>query len=218
MRCPQCDAPMDSAPIDESRVNPLTPYALSKYMNEIVSLGLGKLYGIPTVALRYSLTYGPRQSLFNPYTGITSIFSTRILSGNPPVIYEDGRQTRDFVFVEDVARANLLAAENQAADFQVFNVGTGVATSVLEFVKLLNETYGKEVQPLLRNEFRPGDFRHLVSDSHRLRCLGWAPEVSLDQGLKRYAQWIRSYGTVEEYFSEAERFLQQTGVVLQADE
>ncbi|OGO29105.1 MAG: hypothetical protein A2Z16_08240 [Chloroflexi bacterium RBG_16_54_18] len=218
MRCPQCDAPMDSAPIDESRVNPLTPYALSKYMNEIVSLGLGKLYGIPTVALRYSLTYGPRQSLFNAYTGITSIFSTRILSNNAPVIYEDGRQTRDFVFVEDVARANLLVAENEAADFQVYNVGTGVATSVIDFVNLLNETYGKNVQPLLRNEFRPGDFRHLVSDAGRLRSLGWVPEVSLNQGLKRYAQWIRSYGTVEEYFSEAEKFLQQTGVVLQTDE
>lgn len=216
VRCPRCGEAMRAQPIDESLVNPLTPYALSKYMNEILTLRLGQLYGIPSVALRYSLTYGPRQSLSNPYTGITSIFSTRILNGKPPVIYEDGRQVRDFVYVEDVARANLLAAEKEQADYQVYNVGTGVATSVLEFVSLLNETYGREVRPLLRGEFRPGDFRHLVSEASQLRGLGWEPQVSLREGLRRYAQWIQERGTLEEYFSQAEKLLQQGGVILQA--
>jgi dTDP-L-rhamnose 4-epimerase len=216
LRCPQCGREMKGIPIDETHVNPLLPYAMSKYMNEILALNLGKLYNIPTVALRYSLTYGPRQSLFNPYTGITSIFSTRILSGKPPVVYEDGCQTRDFVFVEDVARANVLVAECPAADDQVFNVGTGVATSVLDFIALLNEVYGREVQPQLRGEFRPGDFRHLMSDSNKLRALGWEPQVPLREGLTRYAAWIQSFGTVEEYFSEAERLLRETHIVQQS--
>jgi dTDP-L-rhamnose 4-epimerase len=217
LRCPQCNRDMQGVPIDETHVNPLLPYAMSKYMNEILALNLGRLYSIPTVALRYSLTFGPRQSLFNPYTGVTSIFSTRILSDKPPVIYEDGRQTRDFIFVEDVARANLLVAERPEADYQAFNVGTGVATSVLDFVALLNEIYGKDVQPELRAEFRPGDFRHLVTDAGKLRSLGWTPQVPVGEGLRRYAAWIQSFATVEEYFSEAERLLKETRVVLKSD-
>ena len=216
MLCPLCGRAMAGVPIDESHVNPLTPYALSKYMNEIMTLNLGKLYGIPSVALRYSLTYGPRQSLFNPYTGVTSMFSTRILNNLPPVIYEDGRQRRDFIFVEDVARANLLVAESEAADGQVFNVGTGVATTVLDFVGLLNRAYGRSVAPVLRGEFRPGDFRHLSTDASKLCALDWVPRVSLAEGLRRYAAWIEQYGTVEEYFSQAERLLKETQVIRQA--
>ncbi len=213
MHCPICNQPLTSLPVDESRVYPLTPYALSKYMNEILALNLGRLYGIPSVALRYSLTYGPRQSLFNPYTGITSIFSTRILSGKAPIIYEDGQQTRDFIFVEDVARANLLVAESEQANYQAFNVGTGVSTSVESFVSLLNATYKRSVSPIMRGEFRPGDFRHLVADVSKLRSLGWKAKVDLKEGLSRYAQWISSYGSVEEYFSEAERLLKETGII-----
>ncbi len=215
MVCPVCGAPSRGVPIAEGKVNPLTPYALSKYMNEILSLNLGKLYQIPTTALRYSLTYGPRQSLYNAYTGITSIFSTRILTNTPPVIYEDGYQTRDFIYVEDVARANLVAAENPEADYRVFNVGTGAATRVLEFVQLLNLTYKKNVQPVLRGEFRPGDFRHLVADASLLRSLGWKPVVTLQEGLNRYAAWIESFGSVDEYFSEAEKLLKETRVIME---
>ena len=216
LRCPQCGRPMAGVPIDERFVNPLLPYAMSKYMNEILALNLGKLYGVPSVALRYSLTYGPRQSLFNPYTGICSIFSTRILTGKPPVVYEDGCQTRDFVFVEDVARANLLVAEREEANYQAFNVGTGVATTVLDFVATLGKVYGRPARPELRQEFRPGDFRHLTTEASKLRALGWAPQVPLEEGLRRYAAWIQSYSTVEEYFTEAERLLKNTRVVMQS--
>jgi dTDP-L-rhamnose 4-epimerase len=212
--CPQCGAPMVGLPIDESHVAPLLPYAMSKYWSEALALNLGRLYGIPTVALRYSLTYGPRQSLYNPYTGVCSIFSTRILNGKPPVIYEDGLQTRDFVFVEDVAAANLLVAEHPDAVGQVYNVGTGRATTMLDFARALASAYGRDVQPVLPGEFRPGDFRHLFTDATRLRALGWEPRVALDEGLRRYAAWIKTYATVEEYFSEAERLLKQTQVVM----
>jgi dTDP-L-rhamnose 4-epimerase len=217
IHCPHCGQPVKGVPIDESHVNPLLPYAMSKYMNEILALNLGKLYDIPTVALRYSLTYGPRQSISNPYTGICSIFSTRIINNKPPVIYEDGCQTRDFVFVEDVARANLCVAENDGANYQVFNVGTGVATTVLDFVSTLCRVYGRNVLPELRGEFRPGDFRHLSSDATRLRSLGWAPQVSLEEGLRRYASWIQGFGSIEEYFSDAERVLKNTRVIQQSN-
>lgn len=214
LHCEKCGNVMISIPIDESHINPWLPYGMSKYWNEMLALNLGKLYKVPTVALRYSLTYGPRQSLFNPYTGICSIFSTRILTGKPPVVYEDGRQTRDFSFVEDIARANLLVAEKDEANYQVFNVGTGIATSVLDFVHILGKVYNREVTPILRSEFRPGDSRHLVTDASRLRALGWAPKVFLEEGLRRYADWIRSYTSIEEYFSEAEQLLKSTRVVM----
>jgi dTDP-L-rhamnose 4-epimerase len=214
LRCPVCALPMEGIPIDESHVNPLLPYAMSKYWNEMLALQLGKIYRIPTTALRYSLTYGPRQSLFNPYTGICSIFSTRILNAKPPVVYEDGLQTRDFVFVEDVARANLLVAENEAADYQVYNVGTGIPTTVLDFIEALGRVYHREVRPELRSEFRPGDFRHLVADASQLRSLGWEPQVTLEEGLRCYAAWVKTYGSVEEYFSTAEKQLKKTQVVL----
>jgi len=215
LRCPVCGAPMAGVPIDEEHVNPLLPYAMSKHWSEMMALNLGKMYGIPTVALRYSLTYGPRQSLFNPYTGVCSIFSTRILNNKRPIVYENGMQTRDFVFVEDVARANLLVAEKDEANFGVYNVGTGEATTVLEFVHALVCVYGRDVKPELPGEFRPGDFRHLFTDATRLRALGWEPQVPLEEGLRRYAAWIETYGTVEEYFSEAERLLKETRVVMQ---
>jgi dTDP-L-rhamnose 4-epimerase len=216
LRCPICGEAMTGIAIDESHVNPLLPYAMSKYMNEILALNLGKLYQIPTVALRYSLTYGPRQSLFNPYTGICSIFSTRILSGKPPVVYEDGKQTRDFVYVEDVAKANLVVAEQEEANYQVYNVGTGVATTVLNFIATLAKVYGHEVKPALRDEFRPGDFRHLSTDASRLRRLGWETKTPLEEGLKRYAAWIQTFASVEDYFGEAERILKETRVVRQS--
>jgi dTDP-L-rhamnose 4-epimerase len=215
LHCERCGKEMNSVPIDESHINPWLPYGMSKYWNEMLALNLGKLYGIPTVALRYSLTYGPRQSLFNPYTGICSIFSTRILNGKPPVIYEDGCQTRDFSFVEDVARANLIVAESDDANYHVYNVGTGIATNVLDFVRILGKIYGRDVTPTLRWDFRPGDSRHLVTDASRLRTLGWKPKVSLEEGLYRYADWIRSYKSIEEYFGEAEELLKTTRVVMQ---
>ena len=117
--CPSCGNSMEGYPNNECQVDPFLPYAMSKYWNEMLALNLGKLYQVPTVALRYSLTYGPRQSIFNAYTGICSIFSTRILTGKPPIVYEDGLQTRDFMFVEDVARANVLVAEKDEANYQV---------------------------------------------------------------------------------------------------
>jgi dTDP-L-rhamnose 4-epimerase len=217
LHCPVCRAVMRPVPIDEGAPLKLNgTYHLTKYFEERLTLGLGREWGIPAVALRYMLTYGPRQSVFNPYTGICSIFSTRFLNGLAPVIYEDGQQTRDFVFVEDVARANLVVMESEAANGRVFNVGSGCGTSILRFAELLRGAYGSQVSPSVPGQYRPVDFRHLVPDTSGLRALGWSPMVSLEEGVGRYARWILSQRQPAEYFTKAEALLQRMRVVRQA--
>src|SRR4028119_159112 len=131
VRCPACGEPSDSVPTpEEAPMGGETVYAITKSDQERLALAWGRQTGVPTVALRYSCTYGPRQSIFNPYTGVIAIFATRLLNGQPPVLYEDGEQTRDLCFVGDVARANLLAAENDALDGLPVNVGSGRAAPI----------------------------------------------------------------------------------------
>jgi dTDP-L-rhamnose 4-epimerase len=214
IRCPTCAAPTGAMPIaEEARLRLNSVYAISKYFEERLTLALGREWEIPAVALRYGLTYGPRQSIFNPYSGICSIFSTRFLNRLPPVMYEDGQQTRDFVYVEDVAAANVLAMESDAANGQVLNVGTGRGTTVMAFARLLRDAYASDVDPLLPGEFRPIDVRHLVLDNTRIVALGWKPVVSVAGGVRRYAEWILSKPCPAEYFSHAEAKLRQLRVV-----
>jgi dTDP-L-rhamnose 4-epimerase len=120
------------------------------------------------------------------------------------------------MFVEDVAKANVLVAEKEEANYQVFNVGTGIATTVLDFISCLARVYGYEVTPELRGEYRPGDVRHLVTDATRLKALGWKPEVLLEEGLQLYSRWMQRYSSIEEYFTEAEQLLKTTHVVMQS--
>jgi dTDP-L-rhamnose 4-epimerase len=201
-------------PTDEDTpTRPERAYSISKFAQERLVLSAGLEFGIPAVALRYFLTYGPRQSLLNPYTGICSIFSTMILNGSAPIIFEDGRQTRDFVFVEDVARANLLVMKDSRADFQVFNVGSGHAISVGELCQRLAGEYGRTVQPRIEGEYRIGDVRHIAANIDKLKQLGFQPQVSIDAGIRRYADWIRSVGEVKEYFSVVEARLRDAGII-----
>jgi dTDP-L-rhamnose 4-epimerase len=214
MHCPTCERPTAGSPIAEDAPLKLTGvYAISKYYEERLTLALGRDWGIPTAALRYSLTYGPRQSIFNAYSGICSIFSTRLLNGKPPVIYEDGHQTRDFLYVGDVARANLLVMESEAANGRVFNVGTGKGTRVLDFANLLRDAYGAGVDAVTPGEFRLIDFRHLIADNTRLRALGWEPSISVPEGVRRYADWILGKKKPAEYFTRAEETLKKMRIV-----
>ncbi|HEY3230721.1 MAG TPA: NAD-dependent epimerase/dehydratase family protein, partial [Roseiflexaceae bacterium] len=160
-----------------------------------------------------SCTYGPRQSIFNPYTGVIAIFSTRLLSGQPPVLYEDGAQTRDLCFVEDIARANLLAATTNALDGLAVNVGSGVATTVREVARMLSDALGMQIESIARGEFRPGEMRHLTSDISRIRAAGYAPQVHLATGIARYLAWIRAQGDVRDYFAAAEAILRAKCIV-----
>jgi len=173
----------------------------------------GKQIGIPTVALRYSCTYGPRQSIFNPYTGVIAIFSTRLLSGQPPVLYEDGLQTRDMSYVEDIARANWLAMENAAVDGLPVNIGSNVATPIIDLAFLIADALSVPIEPIVRGEFRPGEMRDLQSDITRAQLIGYQPQVSLTDGIARYMAWIRTQGQVKDYFAAAEAILRQKRVV-----
>jgi len=163
--------------------------------------------------LRYSCTYGPRQSVFNPYTGVIAIFCTRLLNNLPPVLYEDGEQTRDFSFVEDIARSNLLAAETDALDGLAVNVGCGQGTSIRKIAKLVSAALEIGIEPEARREFRPGEMRHLTSDTTRIRGAGYEPQVDLARGVMRYLDWIRRQGDVRDYFTQAENILRSKGIV-----
>ncbi|MFN8589834.1 MAG: NAD-dependent epimerase/dehydratase family protein [Thermomicrobiales bacterium] len=217
VHCPVCGAAAVPAPTDEDApTGGENVYAISKMIQERLAISWGRATGIPTVALRYSCTYGPRQSLFNPYTGVIAIFCTRLANGLPPVVYEDGRQSRDLIFVEDVARANLLVANNARADGQVFNVGTGQAAEIGDLARLLAARLGTPIEPLIPGEFRPGEMRALISDASRLAALGFAPRVGLAEGIDRYLDWVRAQGPIAEYFGNAERALRRRKVVKRA--
>ena len=190
-----------------------TVYGLTKFDQERLVLLWGKQTGIPTVALRYSCTYGPRQSLFNPYTGVIAIFCTRLLNDLPPVMYEDGGQTRDLCFVEDIARANLMVAETSALDGLPVNVGSGVATSVRDLAEMIARKLGKNVAPLARGEFRPGEIRSLISDTSRIQTIGYKPSVTVEEGIGRYIDWVMTQGPVKDYFGEIEAGLRAKGIV-----
>lgn len=214
VHCPVCHAITESAPTPESApIGGETVYGLTKVDQEKLTLLWGKQTGIPTVALRYSCTYGPRQSIFNPYTGVIAIFCTRLLNNLPPVLYEDGEQTRDFSFVEDIARANLLAAETDKLDGLPVNVGSGRGVSIREVAEQISEALGIRISPEAKGEFRPGEMRHLTSGTDRIRTAGYAPQVDLAAGIGRYLDWIRQQADVREYFSEAAGVLRSKGIV-----
>ncbi len=214
VHCPICRKATTSIPTPESTPGGgETVYALTKVDQERLVLLWGKQTGIPTVALRYSCTYGPRQSLFNPYTGVIAIFCTRLLNQQQPVMYEDGGQTRDLCFVEDIARANLLVATTDKLDGLPVNVGSGRATSVRDLAQIIADKLLIDIAPLARGEFRPGEIRSLISDITRVRTIGYEPSVTIEQGIGRYIDWIRTQGPVEDYFSKAEAGLRASGIV-----
>jgi dTDP-L-rhamnose 4-epimerase len=214
VHCPICDSVTESVPTPENApVGGETVYGLTKVDQEKLVLLWGKQIGIPTTALRYSCTYGPRQSIFNPYTGVIAIFCTRLLNNLPPVLYEDGEQTRDFSFVEDIARANLLAAETDKLDGLPVNVGCGRGMSIRDIAEQIADALDIHITPEAKGEFRPGEMRHLTSDTSRIRGAGYEPQVDLATGIACYLDWIRAQSDVRDYFSEAETILRDKGIV-----
>ena len=214
VHCPVCGEATTSIPTPEATPGGgETVYALTKVDQERLVLLWGKQTGVPTVALRYSCTYGPRQSLFNPYTGVIAIFCTRLLNNLPPIMYEDGGQTRDLSFVEDIAWANLLVATTDKLDGLPVNVGSGRATSVRDLARIIAEKLEVPIEPMARGEFRPGEIRSLISDITRISTIGFAPSVTVEEGIGRYIDWIRTQGKVEDYFGAAEAGLRAKGIV-----
>ena len=190
MNCPSCHQPV--APEGTTEQKPLVPtsvYAVTKRDQEELCLSVGRAYRIPTVALRYFNVYGTRQSLSNPYTGACAIFSSRIKNQHPPLIFEDGLQSRDFVHVSDIVRANLLVMQDPRADYEVFNVGTGRPTTILQVASTLAKLYGSSLVPDLTHKFRAGDIRHCYADISKLRALGFSPATTLEDGLRELVDW-----------------------------
>ena len=210
MTCPACRKPVSPEPTPEDKpLMPTSVYAVSKRDQEELCLSVGRSYRIPTVALRYFNVYGPRQALSNPYTGVCAIFSARIKNGKPPIIFEDGKQSRDFVHVSDIVQANLLAMADPQADYGVFNVGTGRPTSIGEIAAVLGTLYGGNAEPSLTQKFRAGDIRHCYADTSRLKRLGFTPKVSLEAGLRDLAAWGKDQvaaDRVEEAAKELETY------------
>ena len=214
VHCPICGEVTTSAPTPENApVGGETVYGLTKVDQEKLVLLWGKQVGIPTVALRYSCTYGPRQSVFNPYTGVIAIFCTRLLNKLPPILYEDGEQTRDFSFVEDIARANLLAAETDKLDGFTVNIGSGEGTPIRKVAEILARLLRVDIEPEARGEFRPGEMRHLTSDTKIVTAAGYKPQIALGRGIERYIDWIKTQSDIRDYFTEAEQILKSKGIV-----
>jgi dTDP-L-rhamnose 4-epimerase len=185
---------LEPVPTAESKRPSLASvYALSKYDQEMMCMMLGAAYDIPTTALRFFNVYGPRQALSNPYTGVLAIFASRLLNRKPPMIFEDGRQKRDFVSVYDVVQACRLALEQPAAIGEAFNVGSGTHFTISEIAERMARVLGEEqIQAEITQRYRRGDIRHCFADIGKAqRLLGYRPEVSFEQGLADIASWIQ---------------------------
>ena len=214
LRCPQCGTLARSILLREENTNPYNQYAVSKLAQEKIGLGLGWLHGIPTVALRYSVTQGARQSLYNHYSGVCRIFFSCALRHQPLTIYEDGRQTRDFVHVQDVVDANMLVLEQDSADYQAFNVGSGRAMSVLAYADAVAKKLSSSLTLQISGEYRRGDNRHSVSNIEKLSRLGWRPRRPLTVILDDFLEWVQSIGGIPEQVQDAYTDMRDAGVVL----
>lgn len=216
VHCPVCKGRMDPLLTGEERVNPHNQYAMSKYTQEMLALNFGRRYSIPTVAVRFSITQGPRQSFRNAYSGALRIFATRLLSDRAPVCYEDGCQLRDYVSVHDVARANVLLMEDDRANYKVFNIGGGRAVTVKDYATLIAAKVGKDIQPSIPGLFRFGDTRHIVSDISKLQALDWQPRVTLDEIVQEYLEWAEAQPDVRDYYESAEQEMKALGTLREA--
>ncbi len=211
--CPTCGMPVTSRATDESVVMPHNSYALSKRDQEDIALKLGRRYGIPSVALRYSIVQGPRQSFRNAYSGVLRSFAVRILTGKSLVLFEDGNQLRDYVSVHDVVRANLLTLADSRADYQAFNVGGDRRVSVREIATLVTEAVGRPEVLSCPGWYRVGDTRHIYSDVSKLRSLGWRPMVSMADIVEEYLAWASSQADLRDTFAPAQVAMQESGVL-----
>ena len=215
--CPDCGEPMTHLNLSEEYHNPYNAYAISKLAEEMAAVRLGKVHGIPSVSLRYSIVQGPRQSIYNQYSGVCRIFCLRLLNDLPPIIYEDGLQLRDYTHIADVVEANMLVLRDTRADYQVFNVGSGLEITVKEYAEALIRKLGKEIEPLIPGQYRVGDNRHSVSDVSKLMALGWAPRYGLEKIFDDYVAWIEEQGELGKYFEEADAAMKKQGVLKKAN-
>ncbi|MGQ4876484.1 MAG: SDR family NAD(P)-dependent oxidoreductase [Promethearchaeia archaeon] len=214
--CPICGKKIKPIPTDEEKEQTCSSiYALTKKEQEKMCMLIGEVYGINTTALRFFNVYGSRQSLLNPYTGVCAIFSSNLLNGNPPRIYEDGEQTRDFVHVKDVCNALILSMEKEEARNEVFNVGTGIPVSIKRVAETLRNYINPNIKPIITNQFRPGDVRHCFADISKIkRKLGYKPQYNFEEGMKELIEWVKSQkGKVKDKSDLANKELKEKGLI-----
>jgi dTDP-L-rhamnose 4-epimerase len=215
--CARCGAEVRPVPTGErKRLQSDSVYAITKRDQEDLCLVMGRAYGIRTLALRFFNVYGPRQSLSNPYTGVAAIFASRLLNERPPLVFEDGLQSRDFIHVSDIVRGIELALERGDADGIALNIGTGRATTVLDVAAALARALGREIDADVVNRFRHGDIRHCYADIDAARkVLGYEPQVAFEEGMTELAGWIAEEAPpAEDRIAESTSELEQRGLVI----
>lgn len=213
LRCPNCAGVLTPLATDESKPLQATSiYALSKKDQEEMVLLFGRTYSVPAVALRFFNIYGTRQALSNPYTGVAAIFASRLLNGNSPLVFEDGEQRRDFVSVQDVVQANVLAMETNGADGMALNVGSGEPVSISEVAHALGRALGTAIPATITGQYRAGDIRHCYADiSAAEKHLGYRPQVRFAEGIAELVEWVREQ-TAEDRASDAMKQLVAYGL------
>jgi len=211
--CPACGGPLEMRATPERISNPQNAYGMSKLAEEMVAVNLGRRYDIPTVALRYSIVQGPRQSVYNAYSGACRIFCLSYLLGQAPVLYEDGGAIRDYVNIDDVVDANVLVLTDERAAGRVFNVGGGQAVTTREFSDIVMRQYGSSQPGAVTGEYRFGDTRHILSDIGALRALGWEPQHTPADSVAAYAEWLKGMDGLDGVLAEANARMRALGVV-----
>lgn len=199
LHCPECGGEL--VPVGTRETKPIIPtsiYAINKRDHEELCLVTGAAYGIPAVALRFFNVYGPGQALSNPYTGVAAIFASRLLNGRPPVIFEDGEQSRDFIHVSDIVRAILLALESDQATGNAINLGTGCPSTVAQIAQALTAGLDLDIEPIRNGQYRAGDIRHCVADPQRAReLLGFEAVTTLEDGMRELLKWLADQEAVD---------------------
>jgi dTDP-L-rhamnose 4-epimerase len=214
--CLACGGPLEMRATPERISNPQNAYGMSKLAEEMVAINLGRRYGIPTVALRYSIVQGPRQSVYNAYSGACRIFCLSYLLGQAPTLYEDGGAIRDYVNIDDVVDANVLVLTDERAAGRVFNVGGGQAITTREFSEIVRRQYGSSQPGVVTGEYRFGDTRHILSDISALRSLGWKPRNTPAESVAAYAEWLKGMEGLDGVLAEANARMRALGVVRRA--
>jgi len=204
-KCPTCHQTVSIQATDEhSKIHPSSVYGITKQNQEQMVLNVCKSIGVPAVAYRYQNVYGPGQSLKNPYTGILSIFSTQIRNGNNINIFEDGKESRDFVYIDDVVEATILGIQKDAANYEVFNVGSGVATTVMQVAQTLKNFYKASVDINVSGNFRLGDIRHNYADLSKIKSkLGFEAKHTFESGVKQFVNWVLAQEVMEDNYAKS---------------
>ncbi len=198
----------------ETYASPPNQYAISKYSQELMALNFGERFQIPSVALRYSIVQGSRQSFYNMYSGACRIFSLNYYFDKAPIVYEDGLMMRDFVNVHDVVDTNILVMQDERADYNTYCIGGGIPYSIKEFAQIVARKFGKEnIKPIINGEYRFGDTRNACSDISKMKSLGWSPKRTAENSVSEYVDYLNSQTDIQDILDYSEKVMKKLNVV-----